>query len=339
MILNADIRYKSGKTGLPIVIVLHGFGGDASYFDADTKKRFAENNVFAIFINLRGRNGSEGTQDCSAREIYDIIDCINHVKINYASIIDPDHIHIVGYSGGGGNAIACAAKFPDYFNTVTSFFGISDYGYDAVDGWYNNGADVTQKALMDTWVGDNPTNVPNSYYARYHLGGITNFTGGFLNLLQDEDDSIVPVINNQNIADVMDVAGLTNYIFRKSAAGSSLRWVHGYPNSDDSPNIIIAEPLFVNPIIAKTYPAWIIPASGSVKVIGYIKTKRFTIWLGGLAEAAVGAGLNEVATVVYNTTTGQYTVTPLTGNMDVFIKQGNLIASQSITEETILTVT
>lgn len=339
MNLKADIRYKSGRTGMPILVVMHGISSGSEGFSNATKKRFAENNVFTVFVEMRGRGSSEGDEDCSAREIYDIYDCIEYIKTNYAAYVDPTQVHLVGYSGGGGNAFACAAKLPDSFNSITSFFGISDYGHDGTDGWYQNGATADHKTLMDTWVGDNPTNTPDAYHARAHVLGMANYSGGRLMMLQDDEDAVIPEVNITNVEDVLDAAGLANYITYRTTAASAIRWLHGYPNSNDKPLLILAEPLFMNPILAKNYPAWTIPVSGTVTVCGYIKTKRFTIWLGGLTEAAAGAGLNEVATVAYNTTTGQYTVTPLTGNMDVFIKQGSLTASQSITEETILTVT
>lgn len=338
MTLNADIYYKNGKVGLPLLIIMPGISGDSTSFIAETKNRFANNNVFAVFLNMRGRNSSEGSADCSAREIYDIYNCIEYIKSNYSSIIDTSQIHILGYSGGGGNALACAAKFPDTFNSITSFFGISDYGKDVTDGWYQNGASAAQKTLLETWIGDNPTNVPNAYHARQNLIGITNYSEGHLYIFHDDEDAKVPLINSNNVKDALDTAMLTNYTYQISSAASIKRWLHGYPNSDDQPTLMFAEPVFMTDITNKKYSAWTIPASGTITVLGYIKTKRFSIWLGGLTEAAVGAGLDEVATVAYNTITGQYTITPLTGNMDVFVKQGSLIVSASITEETILTV-
>jgi len=340
MALKANIAYKSGKTGLPILVIMHGFSDTTTVFAATIKARFAYNNVFTLFVEMRGRNGSGGSQDCSAREIHDIYDAVEYVKTNYASIIDSNQVHLVGYSGGGGNAFACAAKFPDYFNTLTSFFGMSDYGHDAVDGWYQNGADAGHKTLMETWIGDNPTNVPDAYHARAHVLGIANYSGGHINMLQDDDDAVIPYVNITNVKDILDGAGLSNYTINRTTAANAYRWIHGYPTSGSATaSLIVAENIFINPIVAKTYPAWTIPATGTVTVCGYVITKRFSIWLGGLTEAAVGAGLDEIATVSYNTTTDQYTVTPLTGNMDVYIKQGTKTANQSITEETLLTVT
>lgn len=333
MNLKADIRYKSNKTGLPIVVILHGFGSTSASFIAATKLRFAENNLFALFVEMRGLGSSDGNPDCSARDIHDIIDAVEYVKTNYAAYVDTTQIHFIGYSGGGGNGLAAACKFPDYFNSITSYFGISDYGHDATDGWYQNGAAAGQKTTLETWIGGNPTNKQEEYHARAAVLGINNYQG-YLNLFHDNDDTSVPVVNAQNIID----AAPTHCFSSLTSVSSIVRWLHGYPNSTGVVGLEYSESKVIVPIVNKTYPELTIGTSGTLTVLGYCKTKRFSIWLGGLTEAAAGAGLNEVATVVYNTITGEYQVTPLTGNMDVFIKQGVLTASQSITGVTTLTV-
>lgn len=71
-------------------------------------------------------------------------------------------------------------------------------------------------------------------------------------------------------------------------------------------------------------------ANGTAKVMGWMETKRFKIWLGN--------GTGHVADVVYNTATDSYTVTPLTGEMTVTITQGTKTVTQTISTETTLTV-
>lgn len=36
--------------------------------------------------------------------------------------------------------MSCLTKFPDFFNLGSSFFGISDYGFDPVTSWFFLGA-------------------------------------------------------------------------------------------------------------------------------------------------------------------------------------------------------
>lgn len=337
MALTGRIEYKRNLINQPIVVLTSGFNGDLTKWNETTYKRFAEYGLFMVWINVRGKGTSGGSQDCCGRSVQDMIDTVEYVKTNYGTYIDPHNINVLGYSEAGAYALACGMKYPDYFNTITSFFGISDYGYDVTDGWYQNAAAEYQAGIAER-VGGTPVAVPNNYYSRYSRGGITNYRGGHLFLFADEEDTAVNIENTLNVGAAMAAAGLSNYTMNITTATDDPRWHHGYPDSDDQPELIQAEPLFIPQILAKTYPSWTIAASGTIFVGGYIITKRFTIWLGGLTEAAAGAGMTEAANVTYNTVTGQYIITPLTGNMDVFIKQGALTASQSITGVTTLTV-
>jgi hypothetical protein len=132
----------------------------------------------------------------------------------------------------------------------------------------------------------------------------------------------------------MDAAGLTNYTKSVTTIGSSPRWLHGYP--EDNADLIEAEATWIAKV--KAQAAWTIAASGTVTVIGYIVTKRFTIWL--RSNGSTTYGLDAVATVVYNTATDTYTVTPLTGAIDVTITQGAKSGSAvGITEATEIVVT
>ena len=336
MDLTMKLSYPAGGTNLPIVVVMHGFSQAVSDFDTPAFKRFARYGAFCAFVEMRGRGSSDGTPDVSAREIYDIVDAVTYIITTYADIVDADNINLVGYSGGGGNAYAVAAKFPDLFNTVTAFFGISDYGHDVTDGWYQNGATAGSKTSLETWIGDNPTNAPKSYHARAHVLGVTNYTGGYLWIFHDDQDTSVPIVNTTNVTDALDAAALTNYADSITTVASNPRWTHSLPIAGAA--VIRAETTFMPVIVAGTHAVWTIAASGTVTVLGYIVTKRFTIWL--RATGGSTYGLDAAATVAYNTTTDTYTITPLTtGGIDVTITQGAKTGSATnITAETAVVV-
>ncbi len=329
--LYSTYSYPEGRTGLPIVVVMHGFGGSA-YSTTSVLNRMAQYEAFIISPGMRGRNGASGVQDASGREIYDIHDAIEHIKATYASIVDADQICIAGYSGGGGNALAFAAKFPDYAQYIVSFFGISDYGYDATYGWYPSG--------NASWIGGTPAAVPNAYRARNAVEAISNFTGGHLWLFHDDEDDSVPIHHSTRIAAAMQTAGLTNYTESYTEAGDDPRWDHGNPQvGDGGEPCIQAEPVWLQEVADKSHAAWTVPTSGTLRVIGYCVTKRFEVWLGTTTRAGAGGGLDEVADVVYNTATNTYTVTPLTGVCDIYIKQDSLTGTASgISTETEIVV-
>jgi predicted peptidase len=330
--LYAKYRYPNTGINLPIVVMLHGFAQDAASVPAIDMERIANYGLFVVAPGMRGRDSADGSPDGSGREIYDIIDCVEYIKANYASVVDPNKIALVGYSGGGANALAAACKFPDYFTVIVDHFGMSDYGYDGTDGWWYTNAE--RQATLTTWIGDRAS-VVNPYHARLATIAVSNFTGGKLFMYHNTADSAVPVVNTNNIADAMDAAGLTNYSRNVSLPGDAIQWLHGYPN-DNPGTLSTAEPTWSAEILS--HAAWTIAASGTVTVIGYITTKQFTIWLN--ANGTAIKGIDAVAIVAYNTATDTYTVTPLTGAIDVAITQGAKTGSATnINTETVVTVT
>jgi len=319
--------YKTGATDLPILALVHGWGETATIFSAGTLRRMALYGFFVVSVGMRGRNSADGARDASGREVYDIYDAIVDVRAKFPAIVSATKAAVVGYSGGGGNALACACKFPDFFNVVVSHFGISDYGRDATNSWYiNNGGGYT--AQIATAVGGTPAVVPDNYYARDTTVAIHNYTSGYLYLYHDDQDAVVPSIHSDRISTAMDAAGLTNYAKSITTTTDNPRWLHGVPSI--APGIISAEATWAAKILSED--AWTVPTTGTLTVIGYVKTKRFTIWL--------NTGLDAAATVVYDTVAGTYTVTPLTSNavVAVTITQGALTASGNTNGETLFTV-
>lgn len=315
-----DYSYDDGFTKQVIVVIIPGWGGDKDNIDQATKRRWAERGGFCIAVSMRGRDGASGSRDASAIELHDIYDAILDVRSNFASKVHKK-VLIVGYSGGGGNALGLCSKFPDLSVVNASFFGMSDYGYDGTDGWYyNNGGAYT--AQIVTAVGDTPANTPNNYRARYMIESVAgNYTGGFLYMYHSPTDSIVPVVHSTNVKDAFDGASKTNYSYNVSTD-----YAHNYPQGNA--NLITVEPTIWAKVL--TQEVWTIAVSGSIKVTGYIITKRFTIWL--------DSGYDGVADVVYNVNANSYTVTPLTGNMTVNITQGSKSGSAVISGQTTITV-
>lgn len=330
----------NGNAPLPLVVVMHGYTGGA-YSTAAVLDRMAAYGCFAASPGMRGRNSADGTPDASGREIYDIYDAITYIRAAYSGIVDSDKVCVVGYSGGGGNALAFASKFPDTAAVIVSHFGISDYGWadaavsglDSSWGWY-----PSNNVNLD--IGGLPDDVPYRYRARHAVEGITNFTGGHLYIYHDDQDSSVPVIHSQRIVTALSGAGLSNYTTNYTTTTSSPRWTHGNPVIGDpgEPNIQ-TEPIWLKNYVDGDHAVWTISTSGTITVIGYIVTKRFTIWLN--ANGTATTGIDAVASVVYNTATDTYTVTPMNGagGIDVTVTQGTKTGSATnITAETEIVV-
>lgn len=307
--LHARYYYPAGGSNLPIILMLHGWDGGSESITDTTLKRIGDYGAFVCTVGMRGRNSANGARDASAREIYDIYDCLQAILANHGAVVDETRVAVWGYSGGGGNALASLCKFPDAYSIGVDFFGIADYGRDATYGLYQLGG-VTQASIAAS-VGGTPAVAPNNYYARDATAAIANFSGGHLHMYHDSADVIVPPVHSTRIKDALDALSMTNYTLNISATLG-----HGYPDGNAARQA--PEAALVATIISST--AWTIPAAGTVTVIGYIVTKRFTIWLN--ANGTATPGIDAAATVVYDTASNTYTVTPLTGAIDVTITQG-----------------
>lgn len=309
-ISNLQARYyHPAGTNLPIILLMHGWDGGLESITDATLKRIGDYGAFTCTVGMRGRNAANGARDASGREIYDIYDCLQSIISTHGALVDGSRVAVWGYSGGGGNALAALCKFPDAFNVGVDFMGMSDYGRDGTDGWYQQSVGATQTTIAAA-VGGTPATAPNGYYARDATVGITNFAGGHLYMYHDNADATVPPVHSSRIKNALDGAGMSNYTLTLSDTLG-----HGYP--DGYPVRQAPEAALVTALAGSS--AWTIPASGTVAVIGYIVTKRFTIWL--RANGSTTYGLDAAATVVYNTATDTYTVTPLTGAIDVTIAQ------------------
>lgn len=325
--LYAKVCFNPRRKNLPILVVMHGSWGDVADFQDGMFIRMAKLGFFVVAFSMRWSDGSAGDHpDHSAHEIYDIYDGLQEVRSRYAGIVSPDKAVITGYSGGGGNVLGCAGKFPDTFCAYMDHFGISDYGH-SLDGWYYvrpGGGDSVVTA-----VGGTPAEIPNNYYSRAHYLSVNNANGAFIYLFHDVDDATVPLKMTTIVKDVLDQANNDNYLYSVTDADSVYRWTHNNPQPGTSTSR--TEDIWARPCIVKHQP-WTIPISGSLKVMGYIVTKRFSIWMND--------GYDAVVDLVYDTEAGTYIVTPLTtGSITIEITQGSLSVSATITEQTTLTVT
>jgi pimeloyl-ACP methyl ester carboxylesterase len=319
--------FQRGATDLPVLLAIHGWSGSAGSFDADsTLDRLARYGFFVASLGLRGNDGASGSKDASGKECYDVYDALTYIRANFLGVVSQTKAALFGSSGGAGVALGCACKFPDAWNCIAAYFPMSDYGRDGTDGWYfNNPGSFTGE--IATRVGGTPVAVPGNYYARDAVAAIANYTGAPLYLFHDSGDTTVPPVHSARIAAAMTAAGLTNCTRSLTGPEDDPRWIHGYPA--DNPGLIESEAIWKS--AALTGAAWTVPASGTLTCIGYLKTKRFEVRLGGLVDHA--------ATVVYGAVADQYTVTPLTGSVAVTITQADgKTVTQTISEATVLTV-
>ena len=298
--LVAELNYDTGFVNAPIVVVMHGYSpatGNLGGVRANAQ-RLRDSGFFAISVAMRGRDGSDGSRDSGGLEIYDIYDAVEHVKSAYSQSVDPDNVHITGYSGGGGNTMSALTKFPDYFRVGSAFFGMSDYGYDHSDGWYFDGASSSHQAQMNTDIG-NPTlgdpDVDDKYAARASNLASKNNPYSEIHLFVNYTETTCPPINdttyrnyaiaNESFSGEFDnitahIGGYGLYEdFNQNGVNEPNElqsWPHGFPSSDQQH---AAEGWYLDRLFKGQIPQPVLNSSDLLYVAGYVKTKPFSLWI------------------------------------------------------------
>jgi predicted esterase len=110
-----------GKKKYPLIIALHGMGGDENSFflgyENGLIKREAEARGYIVACP-KGR-GSASMYIANAER--DVIDVIAEMKRDYS--IDPDRVYLTGHSMGGYGTWSVAVNHPDLFAAIAPFAG------------------------------------------------------------------------------------------------------------------------------------------------------------------------------------------------------------------------
>jgi len=132
-IMPYHLYVPAGYTGrpLPLVVALHGNGGDEnSFFTQDTLRTLAEERGYLVVAPLGyrvdGRYGAGTTQDPAVRRRRalseaDVMNVLDLVRKQYA--VNDDRIYLLGYSMGAGGAWHLGTKFPDRWAALACFAG------------------------------------------------------------------------------------------------------------------------------------------------------------------------------------------------------------------------
>lgn len=297
------VGYVTAATNLPVLIVMTGYHDSSTSLDAaqDNMTRWARLGFFVVYVDTRGGNGSSGTYDDGGRETHDIYDAYNFVVANYSAQIALNKADILGYSRGGGMALLMASRYPDLFQCVIDYFGISNWGGDATYGWYEQ--EPSRQASLSTAIGGNPTALPDEYDARHSQSAVAqNFTGHIV-ILHDVDDASVQVDHSQQVVASFVSASKTNYTYSETDSGDADRWTHSYPGPAN--DLEASETLWLTH--AKNRLPKVIASAGTLKVIGSVITKKFTLNLND--GDPMNNERSRVATLVYDVNAGTYQIT------------------------------
>lgn len=305
--LKAQLDFDQTATGQPIAVVMHSYSNPNGHFS--TFRRNAQwlqrKGFFAIMVAMRGREGSDGTRDSGGLEIYDIYDAVEAVKADprYSGLIDPSNVHITGYSGGGGNVMSALTKFPDYFRLGSSFFGMSDYGFDPVDGWYVKGAGG-RTSQLDLDIGNPTTGDPDvldRYHARASNLASRNNPYSEIHLFVNETETISPPVNSISYRDNARAAesfagefdNITLHLGRPGLyedfdgdgvdeRGEEQNWPHSAGIAQQE----AGEGWYTDRLLAGDIPEPQLNDTDDLFVAGWVRTKAFELFLGDGQNAA-----------------------------------------------------
>jgi len=270
--LYADASFRADGKPKPLLVVMHGYNGSRMDVRMDVTELSAKG-VFAVAPDCRGRGGSAGVWDSGRFDVHDILDATLAAVKQYPADIDPRNLNIVGYSGGGGNTIACAVRFPDLFQTCVSFFGISDYAW-----WHRSNGRPDCNAVMEEALGGPPEAIPEVYTARNANPAAANATLARLHFFWDEEETQCPVAMVEEFIANYRSAGLTNVAVHVSHRGDANRWHHGY-RSDHGSLRDAADSLFLPDVLAEKSSSPRLAPRGRLVVPGYLVTRRFQVWI------------------------------------------------------------
>jgi dienelactone hydrolase len=305
--LVAELNYDNARSNAPIAVVMHGFSGTTGTLGniQPQARRLRDAGFFSVSVAMRGRDGSDGVRDSGGLEIYDIYDAVEYVKSTYASYVDANNVHITGYSGGGGNAMSALTKFPDYFRLGSGYFGMSDYGYDHTYGWYFYGAGSSHKAILVADIGDPTLGDPAidaKYAARASRFASANNPYSEIHFFVNYNEPTCPPANDnlykQNAVDHQSYPGEFNNITVHTGGyglyedfnhndinepNESQNWPHGFPTANQQH---AAEGWYLSRLLAGQIPNPVLNLADVLHIAGYIKTKKFSAWLGTGNNAA-----------------------------------------------------
>ncbi len=317
--LKAKVAYNKLRKNAPVVVLLAGGApGSTKPLHADVE-RWARKGVFAVLPTLRGRDGSPGDADIMGREVYDIIDAVEHVKAAYGEYVNPDLVSLVSYSAGAAVGLIAAERFPDTFRTAVAFFPITDRAtqpywelYDREPTNENEEKALRIAKMVEKIIGGTPATAPDAYAARRTLSAAANARETRIHIYHDVEDWLVPVEQSEQFVEAAKAAGLTNVKFYKSYPDDGRRWQHGHPNK--IADLVAGEHKFQGQVTGGNPPKPTLPREGELVVLGYLRTDEFEIWLGD--------GLDAAATLSYSLgeDAARFVAAPHSGNADAPVR-------------------
>jgi len=252
--IHFDFYFNSTSENGRIVIIPDSWSSTKDSYRASVGTHFLNLGFVAVPLNTRGKGASEGERDAFGYECLDIYEAIQYMKMDsaYADYVNDSLFYIWGFSGAGGKAGVCSAKYPDLFASAFATGGVLN-----ITKWYTT--NPSYQVSIEDRVGATPSGDPEAYVTREasYLGENTQTP---IRVTQYTGDSAVNYALARNYNESMVSYGkVIDYI--EVAGGSHA--ILGLDESDD---------WFESHSVER-----FIPESGSLKIGGYVGTKNFSV--------------------------------------------------------------
>jgi uncharacterized protein len=129
--LGVDVTQKA-----PVVLMLHGFGSskdEVGNMYARLADALAQRGVGSFRIDFRGFGKSDG--DTGSTTVGGQVEDAEAAYAYLAGLdwVDPQRIGLIGFSLGGGDAIATAGTHPDWFKSMVTWSSVGDLTKDFIE--------------------------------------------------------------------------------------------------------------------------------------------------------------------------------------------------------------
>lgn len=291
----AAVVYKPDKPA-PILLVSHGWHMSVKIPALDETNPFPD--FLVLQVAMRGRAFSTGTADCNGYELYDFYDAYVYAVARYSEYIEKEgRVFYYGSSGGGGNGLALAGKFPDLFSSCVIFSPIADYAK-----WYREDKVGEFRDEMDIWIGTSPDMNSEEYNTRSGIIVAENVLTP-LYIAHGCNDLRVPVTHSRMYVKKAKELGKEIFYVENNAGGME-HWTSETDNERDERLKLLEKGL------SKTHKAPVLPESGELIVAGYVKTKYFQAFM---------ANNNLIGKLKYQIQKDNVFVEPVEGKMDILV--------------------
>jgi len=284
--------YKPDKPA-PILLVSHGWHMDVKVPASNDTNPFP--GFLVLQVDMRGRAFSTGKADCNGYELYDFYDAYAYAMAHYSEYIEKaGRVFYYGSSGGGGNGLALAGKFPDLLSSCIVFSPIADYAK-----WYKEDKTGEFRDEMDIWIGTTPDKNPKAYDARSGITVVENVLTPVY-VAHGCNDLRVPVTQSRMYVKKAKDLGKEIFYVENNAGGME----HWFRETDVERNERIK---LLEGGLSKTHSIPVLPGSGELIVAGYVKTKYFQAFM---------ANNNLIGRFKYKIQKDKVFVKPIEGKMD-----------------------